>query len=171
MDLEIKPRSVWLQNLFYREDHILHCRPYPEIHTRMCYTGCVPGSSDGEESACNVGDLGVIPGLGRPPREGNSYPPHYSCLENSMHRGAWQATVHGTAKSKTQLSDFHFLSLLCYTFSWNPSLYSIPSFSGPVNFRFVIPEEWGMLLEWGGRFPPFLSGNMILSSMCEISHL
>ena len=52
-----------------------------------------PGSSDGRESDCNVGDLGSIPGLGRSPREGNGYPFQYSCLENSMDRGAWQDTV------------------------------------------------------------------------------
>ena len=60
--------------------------------------------SDGEESACNTGDLGLIPGLGRSPGEGNGYPLQYSCLENSMNRGAWRATVHGETKSRTQLS-------------------------------------------------------------------
>ena len=65
----------------------------------------VPGGSDGKESACNVGDPGSIPGLGRSPGEGNGYPLQYSCLENSMNRGAWWATVHGTAKSWTRLSD------------------------------------------------------------------
>ena len=49
------------------------------------------GSSDGKDSACNVGDLGSIPGLGRSPGEGNGYPLQYSGLENSMNRGAWQA--------------------------------------------------------------------------------
>ena len=58
------------------------------------------GSAD-KESACNVGDLGSIPGLGRSPGEGNGYPVQYSCLENSMDRGAWWATVHGVAKSQT----------------------------------------------------------------------
>ena len=58
----------------------------------------------GKESACNVGDLGSIPRLGRCPGEGNGYPLQYSCLQNSMHRGAWQATVHGVAKSWTWLS-------------------------------------------------------------------
>ena len=62
----------------------------------------------GKESTCIVGDLGLIPELGRPPGEGNSYPLQYSGLENSMDRGAWQATVHGVAKSRTGLSDFHF---------------------------------------------------------------
>ena len=52
----------------------------------------------GEESACNVGDLGSIPGLGRSPGEGNGYPLQYS-MENSMDRGAWQATVHGVTES------------------------------------------------------------------------
>ena len=63
-----------------------------------------PGGSDGKESACNVGDLGLISGLGRSPGEGNGYPLQYSCLENSMDRGPWWATVHGVTKSWTQLS-------------------------------------------------------------------
>ena len=63
------------------------------------------GSSAGKESACNAGNLGLIPGLGRSSGEGKGYPLQYSCLENSMARGAWQATVHGVAKSRTQLSD------------------------------------------------------------------
>ena len=67
-----------------------------------------PGGSDGKASACSVGDLGSIPGLGRSSGEGNGYPHQYSCLENSMDRGAWQATVHGIAKSWTQLSNLHF---------------------------------------------------------------
>ena len=48
-----------------------------------------PGVSDSKESACNVGDLGLIPGSGRAPGEGNGYPLQDSCLENSMDRGAW----------------------------------------------------------------------------------
>ena len=54
-----------------------------------------PGGSDGKESACHAGDPGLIPGLGRSPGEWNGYPLQYSCLENPMDRGAWQATVHG----------------------------------------------------------------------------
>ena len=64
-----------------------------------------PGDSDGKESACNAGDLGLIPGLGRFPREENGNPLQSFCLENSMDRGTWQATVHAVAKSCTQLSD------------------------------------------------------------------
>ena len=64
-----------------------------------------PGGSDGKESACNVGDLSLIPGSGKPSGEGNDYPLQYSFLENSMDRGAWWATVHGITKSLTQLSD------------------------------------------------------------------
>ena len=65
-----------------------------------------PGGSDGKESACNVGDLGLIPGLGRSPEEGKGYPLQYSGLENSM-----DCIVHGVAKSRTRLRDFHFTSL------------------------------------------------------------
>ena len=59
------------------------------------------GGSDAKESACNVGDLGSIPELGRSPGRGNGHPLQYSCLENPMDRGARQATVHGVAKSWT----------------------------------------------------------------------
>ena len=57
-------------------------------------------------SAWNAGDLGSIPGLGRSPGEGNGNPLRYSCLENPMDRGAWEAAVHGVAKSRTRLIDF-----------------------------------------------------------------
>ena len=68
-----------------------------------CLTPCqprsFPGGSDSKEFACNAGDLGLILGWEYPPGEGNSYPLHYSCLENFMKRGAWWATVHGVTKS------------------------------------------------------------------------
>ena len=64
-----------------------------------------PGSSAGKESACNAGDPGSVPGLGRCPKEGIGYPLHYSCLENPVDRGSWWATVHGVTKSQTQLND------------------------------------------------------------------
>ena len=59
----------------------------------------------GKELACNAGDLGLIPGLGGSPGEGNDYPIQYFCLENSVDRGAWQAAVFGIAKSQTRLSN------------------------------------------------------------------
>ena len=61
-----------------------------------------PGGSDGKESTCHAGDPSSIPGLGRSPGEGNGYPRKYSCLENSLDRGAWRATVYGVATSQTQ---------------------------------------------------------------------
>ena len=70
-----------------------------------------PDSSADNESACSAGDIGSIPGSGRSLGEGNGHPLQYSCLENSMDRGAWRPTVHGVAKSQTQLSEFfHFLN-------------------------------------------------------------
>ena len=68
----------------------------------------LPCSSDGKESAYNAGDLGSIPRSGRCSGEGNGNPLQCSCLENPMDRGAWQARVHGVAKSQTRLSDFTF---------------------------------------------------------------
>ena len=64
------------------------------------------GGSEVKAFASNAGDLGSIPGSGRSPGEGNGNPLQYSCLENPMDRGAWQATVHRVTKSRTRLSDF-----------------------------------------------------------------
>ena len=63
------------------------------------------GGSVGKESACNYRDTGSIPGLGRFPGERNGYILQYSCLENSMDRESWWATVHGVTKSQTQVSN------------------------------------------------------------------
>ena len=66
------------------------------LRTTFLYWEGFSGVSDGKESACNVGELGSIPGLGRSPREGNGNPLQYSCLENSM-----DTRVLGVAKSQT----------------------------------------------------------------------
>ena len=57
-----------------------------------------PGDLSGKESTCNAGDVGLIPGLGRCPGEGNGNPLQYSCLGNLKDRGAWQVTILGVAK-------------------------------------------------------------------------
>jgi len=67
----------------------------------QCSKGILPCGSAGKESACNAGDLGLIPGLGRSPGEGKGYPLQYSGLENPM-----DCILHGVAESQTQLSDF-----------------------------------------------------------------
>ena len=102
----LPPVSIWKRNL---------CRSgsgFESISTLLLWWlqkaieefYLLPHGSDGKESACNAEDLGLIPGLGRSPGEGNSNPLQYSCLENSMHREVWQATVHGILKCLTELS-------------------------------------------------------------------
>ena len=77
------------------------------------------GGSEVKASACNVGDLGLIPGLGRSLGEGNGNPLQYSCLENPMDGGTWWATVHRVTKSRSQrLSDFTFTFRQVHTFSY-----------------------------------------------------
>ena len=78
---------------------VFYCVPHP-------YIWGFPGSSEVKASACNAGELGSIPGLGRSPGEGNDTPLQYSCLGNPINRGAWQATVCRFAKSQTQLSNW-----------------------------------------------------------------
>ena len=92
----------------------------PRGRTHISYVSCIgkqegfPGGSAGKESACNTGDLGCIPGLGRSPGEWNGDPLQYSGLENSMVRGAWQTTVHGVAESDTteRLSTQHITMII-----------------------------------------------------------
>ena len=63
------------------------------------------GGSDSKESACNVRDLGSIPGSRRSPGGGNGNSLQYSCLDNPINKEAWRATVYGVAKSQTRLSN------------------------------------------------------------------
>ena len=83
----------WVRKICWRRDRL----PTP------VFSGFT-GGSDSKESACNVGDLGLIPGLGSS-GEGTGYPLQYSCLENSMDRGPWQATVYGMVKSPPAMQE------------------------------------------------------------------
>ena len=85
--------NSWVRKIRWRRDRL----PTP------VFLGFPYGSAGKKKSACNVGDLGLIPGLGRSPGEGKGCPLQYSGLENSM-----GYTVHGVPKSWTRLSDFHF---------------------------------------------------------------
>ena len=76
------------------------------IHIQMGF----PGGSDGKASACNAGDLGLIPGLGRPPGEGNGNPLQYSCLENSMDGGSLQSKGLSRVFSNTTVQKHQFFS-------------------------------------------------------------
>ena len=85
-----------------------------------------PGGSDGEESACNAGDSGLIPGSGRGPGEGNGNPPQYSCLENPMDRGAWRVILRGVSESDTtewlpQAHDTYSVTISCSEGDYNYS--------------------------------------------------
>ena len=78
------------------------------LNSSLKYHSGFPGGSEVKVSAYNVGDLGLTPGSGRSPGEGNGNPLQYSCLENPMDGGAWWTTVNGVAKRWTRLSDFTF---------------------------------------------------------------
>ena len=82
---------------------------YRHIYYGICYiliyAKGFPGGSDGKESACNAGNPGLIPGLGRSPGEGNDNPLQDSCLGNPMDREAWWATIHGVTKSQGQVKN------------------------------------------------------------------
>ena len=82
---------------------------FDKLHLNSCG---FPGGSVSKQSACNAGDLGLIPGLGRSPGEGNGNPLQYSCMENSMDRGTWWAAVHGGHKELDMIVTFFSLELL-----------------------------------------------------------
>ena len=88
------------------------------------------GGSDGKESACNVGDLSSIPGLGRSPGEENDYPFWYSYLENSMDRGAWEVTIHESHRRWNlpfcHSFPFHFIGQLPYPTRWRGKIFFPP---------------------------------------------
>ena len=117
--LDVVP-CLWLrikiQNMFFQTHSWLPkrylCKFSLSLNLKRISTLSFPGGSEDKASACSAGDLGSIPGLGRSPGEGNGNPLQYSCLENPMDRGAWRATVHGVAKSRTRLSNFTLLSNL-----------------------------------------------------------
>ena len=97
-----------------------------ELFFFCCFSFNFPGGSDGEESSCSSRDLGSIPGLGRSPGEGSGNPLQYSCLGNTMDRGAWWATVHRVSKEShmtehTQRDSWFILQCgtnLCCTTNW-----------------------------------------------------
>ena len=115
---------------------------FPVLHylpnvAQCIFTGGFPCGSAGKESACNVRDLGTIPGLGRSPGEGNSYPLQYFGLENSM-----DSIIHGVRKSWTQLSDFHLSSLSQWCFL------TISSSAAPFFCLHYFPESQSFPMSW-----------------------
>ena len=112
-----------------------------------------PGGSDSKESICNSKDWGSTPGLGWSPGEGNGNLLQYSCLENSMDRGPWQATVHGVAKSGAQLSGYHFH----FHFRWRSKVMRCKTTT--VMWRRVGGAEWRDCKECC-LFPHFLIYSM-----------
>ena len=70
----------------------------------------IRGGSDGKESACNSGDLDSVPGSARSLDEGNGNPLQFSCLENSMERGAWRAIIYGSQRVRHDISKYAILN-------------------------------------------------------------
>ena len=115
--LIINPRGAWQRGREWRDlakvsfphflikntDSFLHLRKHHIYFAWISRVWDFPGGSDGKTSAYNAGDPGSISGSGRSPGEESGNPFQYSCLENPMHGGAWEATVHGVSKSQTLL--------------------------------------------------------------------
>ena len=145
-------RTIWISTsvLLCKKSLIVYISVY--LYAK-CLLGIFHGGSGGKEIACNAGDPDLIPGSRRSPEEGNGYPVQYSGLENSMDRGAWQATVQVVAKSWIGPSDFcHHLMLwgrgtisaqfhITRCFRWGVS-------DGPLSSS--APGDW-----WFSRLPPW----------------
>ena len=136
-----------------------------------------PGGSVVKNLLVNAGDLGSIPGSGRPPGEGNSNPLQYSCLENPMDGGAWWATVHGVAQSRTRLKQLSSSSSSHY-FSWEIPWTEEPGSPWGSRVRHNIETKTitttthdGILLshkkEWDVICSYWVGANVIVVSDCE----
>ena len=105
--------SEWCYGIVVDLQYCISFRCTAQWFRHICICVCIlckwgfPAGSDCKESTCNAGDLGSILGSGRSPGGGHGNPLQYSCLENPMDRGAWQATVCGVVKSWTWLTNTH----------------------------------------------------------------
>ena len=127
-----------------------------------------PCSSNGKESACSIGDPGLICGSGRSPGEGDGNPLQYSCLENPMDRGACWCTSHGVAKSRTRLSNFHccFINKYCKRLLWASQVALVvknPPASAGDRCRFNpwsqwVGHEWS---DWARLYCKCLLGSLV----------
>ena len=111
----------------------------PNIWRQLLCSLGFPGGLVGKESACNAGDTGFIPRSERCPGEGNGTPLQYSCPENSMDRGAWQATVHGVVKSQTRLNGWHTQIVLPQPSSVDEAVLTSASFLNAAWFFASLP--------------------------------
>ena len=100
--------SDTLRNCLWLQHNLLVMSLWLLLTRLFCFL-CFLSDLVDEESSCNRGDWGLIPGSGRSPGEGNGNPLQYSCLENCMDRGAWWATLHGITKSWTWPYNFFVL--------------------------------------------------------------
>ena len=111
-----------------------------------------------KESACSAGDAGdagSVPGLGRSPGGGHGNPPQYSCLENPMDRGAWWATVHGVAKSRTRLERLSTHAPVCLSFHLFKGICVVSSFRW-LQIKLLTHLIWRLISLLLYVIPPFL---------------
>ena len=134
-----------------------------EIYIYYDYYWSFPGGSDGKESSCNMGDLSLVPGLGRSPGEGNSSPLQYSGLESPHEQKSRWATVHWVTKSWTWLSDFHFMIIIIF---WISSMRNCEKLFSVLLYTYII-----LLLSLGLQSWPFTEKKKLFwSCSTEVDH-
>ena len=120
----IDETGLQVKNIILKEDFCFQNVSYQEY---IIVALGFPGGSEDKESACNEGDQGSIPGSGRPPGKENGYPLQYSCLEKSMDRGAWWATVHGGHKGSDTIAHRHMHIYILHKYPRSPYCCSFPA--------------------------------------------
>ena len=129
---------------------------------RLINLSKVANSSVGKESACNAGDLGLIPGLGRSPEEGKGYPLQYSVLENLM-----DCIVHGIAKSQTWLNDFHFHKMTPLVPTW----ISLGHKNNCLYITLQVKRKWNRLISLGWNTLGFVLHRKIRSRLISLKSI
>ena len=109
---------IYIYIYIYTGVYVRFAHIWMHMYIYICMYGASLVAHRVKNPSANAGDVGSIPGSGRSPGEGNDYPLHYSCLENSMDIGAWRATVHGVSKSQTRLYDSACMQVYIYAHTY-----------------------------------------------------
>ena len=138
---------MWMWYVMVYHTCFLHCLYVTVTKTSNCDIG-FPGGSEVKETACNAENLGLIPGSGRYPGEGNGNLLQYSCVGDPMDRRAWRAVVHGVANSWTWFSDQTTITTVTYLYQKYLAITDIIIFQSIKRMIMLVPIDCAYCWAW-----------------------